>query len=134
MSLEFRIALFVGAVLMLAYFLFQIHKSRMQIDYAIFWGILGVFFVFLSVFPNVIIYIASLLGIQSPANLLYLLLLCILIFKQFTITIKLSKMDRQISDLTQSIALKEMNLKESNAVSCSAENSDERICGKTLKR
>ncbi len=105
MSLEFRIALFLGAVLMLAYFLFQIHKSRMQIDYAIFWGILGVGLVVLSIWPELIIYPASILGIQSPANLLYLVLMCILLFKEFTSTIKLSRMDRQITELTQYIAL-----------------------------
>lgn len=48
-----------------------------------------------------------LIGIQSPANLLYLGIIFILILKQFTTTIKLSKMNRQITELAQHMALNE---------------------------
>ena len=42
-----------------------------------------------------------------PQTLLYLVIIFILILKQFGATIKLSRMDRQITELTQTLALKE---------------------------
>ena len=42
-----------------------------------------------------------------PQTLLYLVIIFILILKQFGATIKLSRMDRQITEPTQTLALKE---------------------------
>ncbi|MBC5581425.1 DUF2304 domain-containing protein [Anaerofilum sp. BX8] len=64
-------------------------------------------------FPGLVSWAADLIGVQSPANLLYLGVIFILILKQFTTTIKLSKMDRQITELTQYIALHEAPAKNS---------------------
>lgn len=105
--------LFTGAVLTMLYFLYKIRKNRLQIEYAISWSLFSVLLVVLGAFPGLVSWAADLIGVQSPANLLYLGVIFILILKQFTTTIKLSKMDRQITELTQYIALHEAPAKNS---------------------
>lgn len=99
------ILLFSGAVITMLYFVHKIRKNRLQIEYAISWSLFSALLVFLGAFPEIVVWAADLIGVKSPANLLYLGIIFILILKQFTTTIKLSKMDRQITELTQYIAL-----------------------------
>ena len=102
-----RVLLFSGAVMTLIYFVCKIRKNRLQIDYTIFWSLFSFLLVVLGAFPEIVGWAARLLGVKSPANLLYLGIIFVLIIKLFTTTIKLSKMNRQITELAQHIALKE---------------------------
>lgn len=113
MSAFLSILLFAGAVFTMFYFIYKIRKNRLQIEYAISWSLFSVLLVVLGAFPRIVVWAADLIGVQSPVNLLYLGIIFILIVKQFTTTIKLSKMDRQITELTQHIALHEAEAPES---------------------
>lgn len=106
MSTALRIVLIAGAMGTMVYFLWQIRKNRLQIVYAISWSLFSIVLA-LSLFPQVLSFFANLLGVVSPTNLLYLVIIFVLILKQFGATIKLSRMDRQITELTQTLALKE---------------------------
>ena len=112
MELELRLILLFGAVLTMAYFIRQIQKKRMQIDYAIYWALFSGALVVLAAFPGIATFGARLLHIQSPANLIYLCLIFALIIKLFTTTVKVSKLNQQVTDLTQHIALYEREQKE----------------------
>ena len=105
MSIELRILLLVGAIFTMIYFLHQIRKNRMQIEYAISWSLFSAGLLVLGIFPEIVIWASKLVGVESPANMLYLCIIFVLILKQFSTTVKLSKMNRQITVLTQSVAL-----------------------------
>ncbi len=105
MSIELRIILLVGAILTMIYFLHQIRKNRMQIEYAISWSLFSAGLLILGIFPGIVIWASKLIGVESPANMLYLCIIFLLILKQFSTTVKLSKMNQQITVLTQSMAL-----------------------------
>ena len=107
MSIEIRILLLVGAVLTLLYFVHYIRKGRMQIDYAIYWILFSAALVVLGVFPGIATWAADLLEFQSPATVVYLVILFALILKLFTNTLKISKLNQQMSELAQHIALAE---------------------------
>lgn len=106
-SLILRIALFVGPILTLLYFMWQIKKNQMQIDYAVSWCLFCFVIIFFGAFPDLTNWISQKLGFMSPINMVYLLIIFILLLKQFTMSIKLSKMNSQITALTQAMALKE---------------------------
>lgn len=112
MIFSYRIFLFIGAACTLIYFLRQISRRHLNIESAVFWSIFSGVFVVLSIFPQIMIRGAQLLGIESPANLLFLIVLCLLIFYQFFATVKLSKLEQQITALTQYIALQELGKQE----------------------
>lgn len=105
MSLGLRALLIAGAVGTLIYFMIQIRKSRMQIGYAVSWTLFSVLLVVMSLVPGLFTGLSGLLGFQSPANMIYLAIIFVLLLKQFGMTIRLSKMDEQIAGLAQTIAL-----------------------------
>lgn len=110
MNIEVRFVLFAGAVFTLFYFIHYIRKNRMQIDFAIYWALFSGALVVLSLFPGIVTTVADLIGVQSPANLIYLVIIFLLILKLFTTTIKISKLNQQVTELVQQVALNEMEL------------------------
>ncbi|MDR0357405.1 MAG: DUF2304 domain-containing protein [Clostridiales Family XIII bacterium] len=107
MNIELRILLIAASVLTMVFFLWQIRAHRLQIQYAISWSLFSLFLLLLSIFPSVVSFTSELLGFQSPAGFIYVLVIFILLIKQFTATIKLSEMDRKIVELTQYNAIRE---------------------------
>ena len=107
MGTGLRLLLFVAALFTLITFIQKIRKNRVLIEDAVFWTLLSVGLLLISIFPSVVIIISKLLDIQSPANLVYPSAIAVLLFRLFTVTIKLSKMDQQIATLTQHVAIYE---------------------------
>ena len=107
MSIELRMMLFAGAIVTMLYFFWQIRKNRLQIGYAVSWSVFSIVLVLLAIFPGMVSWAAKLVGVVSPPNLLYLIVLFVVIVKLFSVTIKLSKLNSQIAELTQQLALKE---------------------------
>jgi len=107
MSIEIRITLLIGALFTMLYFIRHIRKNQMQIDYAIYWALFSGALVFFSFFPGTIEWVAAALHVKSPVNFIYLIIIFLLIIKLFTTTLKLSKLNQQVTELVQYIALKD---------------------------
>ncbi len=105
MTIELRLFLVAGALVALIFFLYQIRKSRLQIGYAISWGLFSVIILIIAIFPDLITKPSRLLGFESPANMVFVLVIFVLFTKLFTTTMRLSKLDRQVADLAQHIAI-----------------------------
>ena len=113
MPVILRIVLIISSVLMLIYMLKKVKKSKVQIEHTIFWIILGVFLILISLVPQIIYLFAYLLGIQSPVNLILAFIIFVLLIKQFLMTIEVSQLEIKIRELVEEIALKEKNDEES---------------------
>lgn len=113
-----RFLLFVGALGTLSYIMKKIRKNRVEIDYSIFWILFSGVLVVVSIFPGIITWAADLMGFISPANMVFLLVIFLLVLKLFSVTIKLSLLENKIKTLVQHIALMEMsiNLAENDVV------------------
>ncbi|MCX4374682.1 DUF2304 domain-containing protein [Thomasclavelia cocleata] len=105
MSLFLRIILLVASVLFAIYVIKKIRKSQMKIGDSIYWISLIVLIVTLSIFPNIIISLAKWIGIESPANLLYLLMIFIAIGKIFFLSVQNSQLEYKICILAEEIAI-----------------------------
>lgn len=107
MSIQLRLILLLGAVATLMFFLQKIRKNRLDIDYAIFWVFFSIGLVLMGVFPGIIIKAANMLGFESPANMVFLVVEFLLIIKLFSVTIKLSQLEQKARKLVQHIAIEE---------------------------
>ncbi|MDR2108959.1 MAG: DUF2304 domain-containing protein [Coriobacteriales bacterium] len=105
MSLPLRILLIVGALLTLLFFLLQIRRRRLQIDYAIFWILVSVLLLIAAVAPGLVMTLSVALGFESTANFVFLVVIFVLLLKMFSVTLRLSKANQQITDLAQRLAL-----------------------------
>lgn len=107
MSIALRVLLFIGAAWMAYYMLRKIRKAQMQIEDALFWIIVAFMFVLLGTFPSVAVFAASVLGIQSPANLVFLVTIFLLLLKVFALTKKVSILEHKFKNLVQRYAIDE---------------------------
>lgn len=107
MSILLRLLLLLGAICTLVYFLKKIRKNNVEIDYSLFWIIFSGVLVLVAIFPGVITWAANLLGFISPANMVFLVIIFLLIIKLFSITLKLSRLEQKLKTLSQNIAIKE---------------------------
>ena len=64
-------------------------------------------FKLVAVFPDPMFWLADLLGIQSPANMVFLFVIFILLIKTFNLTLEISQLQYKIQELVQKIALDE---------------------------
>ncbi len=92
---------------MLVFVLRKIKKSEMQSDDSVFWFLFAASFVLLAVFPQIAFFFANLLGIESPANFIFLYAIGILLIKVFSLSTKIAHLRLKLNALVQEIALRE---------------------------
>ena len=114
MSLTLRILLIIGSVLTCVYVLSRVRKSRMKAEDSIFWLLFSLLLVLLGAFPGIVTGLADLIGIQSPINLLYLIILFLLILKIFRQDQRIARQQARITALTQRYALDELEREEND--------------------
>lgn len=107
MSIELRVFLLLISMAGFFFVISKIKKSRIRIDDAIFWIFSSLFFIIISVFPWFIITLAQYLGFQSAANLVFLIVVGLTLFKLFLLSLALSTLTEKNSQLIQHIALLE---------------------------
>ena len=107
MSIALRVLLIIVSVMNTLNILRRVRKSKLQIDYSIFWLVFSMILIVIAVFPQIVIKLAQIIGFQSPANMVFLLVIFALMFKSFQSTLEISQLQYKIEELTQKIALEE---------------------------
>lgn len=102
-----RICLILASIITLLYMMRKIRHSKLQIEYSVFWIIFAALMIVISIFPQIIYWIAGILGIASPANLIFVFIIFILLLKLFMVTIELSQLENKVKELIQQIAIRE---------------------------
>lgn len=108
----YRILLIVGAICMLGFVLSKIRKSQLETNDSVFWFIFAGCLVVISIFPQIIYWLCSLIGIESPANLVFLLVFVILIIRLLTSSVETARLKNKLERLAQSVALSENEMKD----------------------
>jgi len=112
MAWELRLLLIVGSLFMVSFVLRRIRKSRMHMEDSVFWIFLAVVLVVLSIFPGIVEAAAGWIGVQSPANLVFLVVLFLLLYKLFSLVGKVAMLQRKLTQLAQRYALDENKQEE----------------------
>lgn len=112
MSITLRIILIIVSVFTFLYVMRRINKSQMQIADSIYWILFSVVLVLLSIFPQTVDLIKNLLGIASPVNCIFLVIIFLLIMKIFGMSIKVSQLENKILGLTQRYAIDQNDMQK----------------------
>ena len=107
MTFLFRIILIIVSAAITILVLRRVARSRAKIEDSIFWLGLCLLFIILSVFPNISLFFADLIGVQSPVNFIFLFFIFVLTMKLFSSSIRISKLEMQVQELSQAIAINE---------------------------
>ena len=112
MSDTIRILLLLGAVATFAYVYRNVHKSKMKAEDYFFWiGMAGVLVLF-AFFPGILVGLSRLIGIDSPANLVFLLIIFLLLLKLFSMDRRLDTLQHQMVHLIQKMAIYQLEQEE----------------------
>ena len=100
-----RFCLIVGSLLTAIFILRRVRLAKVQIEDTLFWLLFSVVLLVLAVFPGIAYWASRLLGFQSPINFVYIVIIFLLLVKQFFMSIRLSQLDSKVRILTQQVAL-----------------------------
>lgn len=106
MSTTLRVLLLISALLTGGWIVFKIRRLQVKMQDAIFWVIFAVILFILGLFPQACYWLTERLGIMSPANLVFLVIIFLLLEKVFTLSIIVSQLEEKISVLSAEIALR----------------------------
>ncbi len=105
MSTELRLGIFAFAVI-LVLIVFQIlKKGRVPVKYSLIWFLSAAIMMVVSLFPNFLCTISSMLGFVAMSNMIIGVMIAILLFISISLTIIVSGQKEKIKLLIQEISL-----------------------------
>lgn len=105
MTLLFQSILIVASIALAVLMLRRVAQTRAKIEDSIFWLGLCFLLILLGVFPGIASTLASLMGIYSSTNFIFMFFIFVLIVKLFFTSMHVSKLEMQVQELSQAIAL-----------------------------
>ncbi len=106
MSVVLRVVLIAASLFTTLYIMKRIRNSKAQIEDSIFWILLALMLIVISIFPGIPVAITGLLGIMAPVNFLFLFMIFVLLVKIFSMSLKVSALETRLKNLTQEIAIR----------------------------
>ena len=100
-----RVCLILGAFVTAGYVLRRVRQARVQIEDTIYWLALSAVLLLVAVFPGIASWVSDLLGFVSPINCVFLIVIFLLLARQFVLSIRVSQLDSRLRILTERIAL-----------------------------
>ena len=104
-------ALIIGIVFLIM-MIELIRKNRVSLKYALLWLFSGVILLLLAIYPRLLDRLARLIGVYSPVNALFAILLCCGMMLMISFSVIVSGNKKAIVRLTQEISLLEERIRE----------------------
>ena len=108
MNLTLTIVLVAGALIVFLGIVWKIRKAELSVASSVFWFLFSISLLLLAFFPQIAYFFGGLRGIISTVNLVFLVIIALLLFRVFTLTLRVSELDGKIEELARTIALKNM--------------------------
>jgi len=105
--------IFVIAVILcfLCFVIAKLRKEQIEFRYALIWLISGIGILILSIFPGILAWIASAIGVGLPLNLVFFLGIILNLTISFALTVTYSKLKNMIYRLTQMNAIMDEDIR-----------------------
>lgn len=104
-NLRLKIFLFAIYFIVLVFLILRMRKHKDDIKYVLPWIFLDAGVAVITAFPDILVFFCSLFGIATPSNMLFFFALILLGMVVFSMTLTISRQDKQIRDLAQRLAL-----------------------------
>lgn len=127
MTWTLRILLIVVSLAATASVIGRIRRAKMQIEDAVFWVLFSFLLILLALCPLLLYFFTNLLGMQSPANLLFLVVIALLLAKVFSMSVKMSLLEEKLSTMAQEMALRDLALREAEGETETSDSGEETI-------
>lgn len=124
MTLTLRIVLIVACVIASAYTLRKIRKSQLNVDDAFYWIFFSLTLLLIAIFPDIAIFFSNLLEIESPSNFVFMVMIFLVLFKLFSVSIDISIQKHRLNNLIQRLAIMNYEKKQEDIDLIKAEIQD----------
>lgn len=112
MNIRLQIIMVIASILFLCFVIIMVRNKKIELKYILTWLLAAVVFILLSVFPNLLVLISSLLNIKEPVNTLFLLIIFFMLLIIFTLTLALSRNANKVKTLAQEIGIIKLDLEK----------------------
>ena len=90
------------------YLLNRIRAKKLDVKYTLPWLLLDGMMMLMAVFPNIVVWLSRMLGILTPSNMVFFAALIFLLIIVFYMSHTISRLNSEIKELAQRIALSEI--------------------------
>lgn len=112
---QIRLLLVLGSIGAFTFVVRRIRKSRVKIEHTLFWLFMSILMLVMSIFPQIPYWLSGILGIESPANFVFLFLIALLLINQFFLTMRLSSLEIRVQELAQAAAIEKRKNQDKTA-------------------
>lgn len=112
MDIKTRIFLIVGSIVFFVFLISIFKKSKISIDMATLWIVLAMVMIIIAMFPEVVYFFANLIGIESPTNALFLVIIFVLLVLVFYLFMKTSILENKLNKMIENFAIEKSKKNE----------------------
>ncbi|OGL46356.1 MAG: hypothetical protein A2161_07765 [Candidatus Schekmanbacteria bacterium RBG_13_48_7] len=105
LSFKLQLVMIFLSFFIVGYIIHLIREEIIELKYSITWIFIGLILIVISIKPDIVTWIAQLLGIGLTVNALFLISLIFTLILMMVLVIAISKLSMKCSRLTQTIAL-----------------------------
>lgn len=112
--MNIRTQIIVVAVTLIAIFLIvnKVRRKEIELKYSLLWILLGAGVILFACVPQLTSWLAGLMGIGQPINMLFFIGFCFAILIIFSLSVAISKLSTKVKKMAQEIAILEEKVKE----------------------
>ena len=107
MNIRIQILIVVITLLAMFYVINKIRNKGIELKYSLVWLALGTWIIIFTCFPKLTTWLAHVLGISQPMNMLFFAGFCFMLPIIFSLSVSVSRLSNKVKRLTQEMALLE---------------------------
>ena len=107
MPTSLRVLLIAASIVTLTLITSKIRKAKLRLLYGFIWLVMSAVFLIISFFPHIIYWLCRVLGIISPVNLVFLVVIFFLLMICFYSALRISALESRVAGLAQEVAIRD---------------------------
>ena len=112
MTTVLRAVLIIVSLLVFFVMMKKIRQAQVKIEDSMFWVLFALLLVVFSIFPGAADWLSDLVGTMSTANFIFMLMIFLLLIKNFAMSLRISQLETKVKELVQRIALDDNELQK----------------------
>ena len=108
----YQILSIIGSILILLLLIELVRKRKLKENYSLLWFSIAIVFIIFSIWPDLLFFIASLLGIQYSPSALFLILITGLYLLLLHFSVVISELSEKNKNLSQKIGLIDLEIRK----------------------
>ena len=102
----------IASIITFVFVFWLLRRGILREKYAVLWLLLSGAALFFSIFPGALRWISDVLGVETPANLLFFVTIVLLVLVAVQLSYELSRHEARIRRLAEEVALLDRELKD----------------------